>query len=202
VPHLPFGLSPRLMALRSRAAQAYARGLTPETRGSLRRGALWSGGVVGAITLGLALFLMLFDWNLLRGPIGAFASARLGREVVLTGDLEAHPWSLRPSATINGLSIGDPDWAGEGKTLEIERLTIQMELPPLFRGRTILSRLELTRPVARPSPSTCRPSAASSSREASLTWSMPGAACASPARSRPARCAAATPASLSPGTAT
>jgi AsmA family protein len=149
VPHLPFGLSPRLMALRSRAAQAYARGLTPETRGSLRRGALWSGGVVGAITLGLALFLMLFDWNLLRGPIGAFASARLGREVVLTGDLEAHPWSLRPSATINGLSIGDPDWAGEGKTLEIERLTIQMELPPLFRGRTILSRLELTRPVAR-----------------------------------------------------
>ncbi|MBU2136291.1 MAG: AsmA family protein [Alphaproteobacteria bacterium] len=110
---------------------------------------MWSGGVLGAVLLVLGLFLLLFDWNLLRGPIGALASARLGREVVLAGDLEARPWSLRPSATINGLSIADPEWAGEGKTLEIERLTVQMELLPLFRGRTILSRLELTRPVAR-----------------------------------------------------
>ncbi|MAK80611.1 MAG: AsmA family protein [Phenylobacterium sp.] len=110
---------------------------------------MWSGGVLGAVLLVLGLFLLLFDWNLLRGPIGALASARLGREVMLAGDLEARPWSLRPSASINGLSIADPEWAGEGKTLEIERLTVQMELLPLFRGRTILSRLELTRPVAR-----------------------------------------------------
>jgi AsmA family protein len=149
VPQLPPGLSRRLTALRRRAAQAHARGVTPEARGALRRGALWSGGVIGAVLLTLGLFLLLFDWNLLRGPIGAVASARLGREVVLAGDLDARPWSLRPSATINGLSIADPEWAGEGKTFEIKRLTVQMELLPLFRGRTILSRLELTGPVAR-----------------------------------------------------
>ncbi|WP_293316468.1 AsmA family protein [Phenylobacterium sp.] len=149
MPQLPPGLSRCLAALRRRAAETQARGVTPDARASLRRGALWSGGVLGAVLLVLGLFLLLFDWNLLRGPIGALASARLGREVMLAGDLEARPWSLRPSASINGLSIADPEWAGEGKTLEIERLTVQMELLPLFRGRTILSRLELTRPVAR-----------------------------------------------------
>lgn len=149
MPQFPTGLSQRLAAIRRQADEARARHLAPEARQAFRRRALWSGGALGAVVLALGLFLLLFDWNLLRGPIGAFASARLGREVVLAGDLDAQPWSLRPSATVNGLSIGDPDWAGEGKTIRIERLTIQMELLPLFRGRTILSRLELTRPVAR-----------------------------------------------------
>jgi len=149
LPQFPTGLSQRLAAIRRRADEARARHLGSEARQAFRRRALWSGGALGAVVLALGLFLLLFDWNLLRGPIGAFASARLGREVVLAGDLDAQPWSLRPSATVNGLSIGDPDWAGEGKTIQIERLTIQMELLPLFRGRTILSRLELTRPVAR-----------------------------------------------------
>ncbi|MDP3489522.1 MAG: AsmA family protein [Phenylobacterium sp.] len=160
MPQFSRDLTRRVAALRPWAAQrrervsawtarARARSATPEARQGYRRTALWSGGVVGAVILALGLFLLLFDWNLLRGPIGAFASARLGREVVLAGDLEAKPWSLRPQATVNGLSIGDPEWAGDGKTLEIERLTVQMELLPLFRGRTILTRLELTRPVAR-----------------------------------------------------
>lgn len=149
MPKLPPGLSRRLTDLRHRAAAANARHSTPQARQKYRRAALWSGGALGAVVLTLALILLFMDWNLLRGPIGSYASARLGREVILAGDLEARPWSMRPQATVNGLSIGDPDWAGDGRTLEIERLTIQMELLPLLRGRTILTRLELTRPVAR-----------------------------------------------------
>ena len=134
---------------RAWAADVRRRSATPEARQSQKRGLAIFGGVIGGLVLVMALFLLLFDWNLLRGPIGAFASARTGREVILAGDLEARPWSLKPTATINGLSIGDPEWAGDGKTIEIDRLTIQMEILPLFRGRTILSRLEATRPVVR-----------------------------------------------------
>ena len=36
----------------------------------------------------IVLFLLLFDWNMLRGPIGRYASAKTGREVVLAGDLK------------------------------------------------------------------------------------------------------------------
>ena len=136
-------------ALRTWATEVRQRSATPEARRSQKRGLAIFGSVIGGLVLVMALFLLLFDWNLLRGPIGAFASARTGREVILAGDLEAKPWSLKPTATINGLSIGDPEWAGDGKTIEIERLTIQMEILPLFRGRTILSRLEATRPVVR-----------------------------------------------------
>ncbi|MDO8900295.1 MAG: AsmA family protein, partial [Phenylobacterium sp.] len=160
MPQFPPDLSRRLAAIRPWAgrqgarmsawtARARAHSGTAEARQGYRRTALWAGGIVGALALAIGLFLLLFDWNLLRGPIGAFASARTGREVILAGDLEAKPWSLRPQATVNALSIGDPDWAGEGRTIEIERVTIQMELLPLFRGRTILRRLELTRPVVR-----------------------------------------------------
>jgi hypothetical protein len=56
--------------------------------------------MIGAIllTFAIVVFLVLFDWNWFRGPVGRFASARLNREVVITGDLRVHPWSFSPKA--------------------------------------------------------------------------------------------------------
>ncbi|WP_333586783.1 AsmA family protein [Phenylobacterium sp.] len=107
-----------------------------------RRGVIGAGGL-GAVLLTLVLILLLLDWNMLRGPVSAFASARTGRDISIEGPLSVRPWSLRPSATVQGLRIADPDWAGEGDTATVERLTVQMEILPLLRGRQILTRLEL-----------------------------------------------------------
>ena len=44
-----------------------------------RRGLIGGGGLLAIFAL-LLLTLLLLDWNLLRGPISAYASARTGRQ--------------------------------------------------------------------------------------------------------------------------
>ncbi len=103
--------------------------------------------VVTIFIVGLILFLWLFDWNWLRGPVGAVASAKLGRTVTLVGDLEVHPWSLKPRIDANDVRIAQPVWVKAGGDMaRIGRIGVQIEVPPLFVGRAILPRLEIIRP--------------------------------------------------------
>lgn len=118
----------------------------PARRHRARTALIWTGGVLGAPIVALALFLALFDWNAASGAIGRFASARMHREVVLAGPLDVHLWSLKPSATIRGLRVGNPAWAGPGQTAVIDRLLVQIKLLPLLRGRLVLLQLEADKP--------------------------------------------------------
>ncbi|MDP3855169.1 AsmA family protein [Phenylobacterium sp.] len=119
----------------------------PPPRMSRRRKALvWTGGILGVLLVATALFLILFDWNYLRGPISRFASMRTGREVAIEGDLNVKLWSLTPSATVGRIRIGNPKWAGAGQMARIERLHVQIQALDLLRGRVVLLKLELARP--------------------------------------------------------
>ncbi|MES2896718.1 MAG: AsmA family protein [Pseudomonadota bacterium] len=106
----------------------------------------WTGGIAGVILIAVALFLILFDWNHLRGPISRFASARTGREVAIEGDLRVKLLSLKPSATVGKIRVGNPKWAGPGQTAQIERLHVQIDALPLLRGRLVLLKLEAAKP--------------------------------------------------------
>ena len=106
----------------------------------------WTGGIVGVLVVAVALFLILFDWNYLRGPIGRFASARTGREIVLAGNLKVHAFSWQPTARAEGIRIGNPKWAGPGQTAEIARLDLKVKLLPLLRGQLVLLNLQLDQP--------------------------------------------------------
>lgn len=89
-------------------------------------------------------FLVIFDWNWMRGPIGGLASAQLRRTVVLAGDLDVHPWSLTPRAEIHDLRIGQPKWAldagakpGE-QMATVGRVEASLQLLDLLKGQTVL----------------------------------------------------------------
>jgi uncharacterized protein involved in outer membrane biogenesis len=101
--------------------------------------------VLSTLVLAAVLLLIVFDWNWLRGPLASVASVRLGRPVAIEGDLDVHPWSLRPRAEIHGLRIGQPAWA-KGDMARVERLAVQIELPPLLLGRVVLPYVEVRRP--------------------------------------------------------
>ena len=112
-----------------------------------RRRIHWGWGIAGALLLALIVLLILFRWNWLRGPLAHEISHRLNRPVAITGNLEVHPWSWSPTATVNGLVIGNAPWAGRQPLATLPRLTVQMKvLPLLLRGRVILPLVEADQP--------------------------------------------------------
>jgi len=98
------------------------------------------------VILAAVLFLLLFDWDWLRGPISRYASARTGREVRIEGHLHVHPWSWTPSAEVSGLRIGNPKWAGSGDLAYIREIDLKARLLPLFIGQLDLPLLRLVQP--------------------------------------------------------
>ena len=123
--------------------------------------------MIGATLLFAAViaFLFIFDWNWFRGPVGRLASVRLNREVVITGDLRVHPWSLTPKAEALGVRVAQPAWAlkaadpktglsktGDGASppmATVDRIAVQIKILPLLRGDVILPLLSVDRPDVR-----------------------------------------------------
>lgn len=108
----------------------------------------WSLLSVAGLIAVLVLFLALFDWNLLRGPLGRMASHHMGREVRI-GGLQVHVFSTEPSATITGLTIGNPDWAGPGPMIDVGRIAVQVRLLPLFVGHLTVLHADVDRPMVK-----------------------------------------------------
>ncbi|QYF86844.1 AsmA family protein [Brevundimonas sp. PAMC22021] len=94
----------------------------------------------------VVIFLMLFDWNWLRGPIGRWASQKYDREVALRGDLDVNLFSWTPSVVVNDLKFGGPNWAREQDTANVGRIEASVRLRKLFAGQIEMPLLSFTRP--------------------------------------------------------
>lgn len=108
--------------------------------------AKWTGGVVLVITAAVLLFLAWFDWNMLRGPIGRYASERTGRSVVIDGDVGVRLLTWTPTASFASLRVGNPAWAPREDMTRIEKLTVSVALMPLFHGQVQLPLVNVQRP--------------------------------------------------------
>jgi uncharacterized protein involved in outer membrane biogenesis len=104
------------------------------------------GGVALLLIAALVIFLLLFDWNWLRGPIGRWASAKYDREIALQGDLDVHLFSWTPSVVVRDLKFGGPQWAKEKDTADIERIEASVRLRKLLAGQIEMPLLSFTRP--------------------------------------------------------
>ncbi|MBS0362312.1 MAG: AsmA family protein [Proteobacteria bacterium] len=120
-----------------------AAGAKARTR---RRRWAWTAGafvVLAAASAGLAA---IWDWNWFRGPVARMASARMHRQVTIDGNLHAHLLSWQPSATVEGIHVAKPAWAGPGDMASIDRIALQIRLIPLFTGHLDMRLLEVDRP--------------------------------------------------------
>jgi uncharacterized protein involved in outer membrane biogenesis len=112
----------------------------------------WILGVIALIVLAIVIFLALFNWDWFRPPLARMLSAQLHRPVRIQGHLKVHLLSWTPSATVEGLQIGDPDWVSRSDGLperdeaDIGSITIKVKLLPLFIGRVILPLVDIERP--------------------------------------------------------
>ncbi len=116
----------------------------------LPRKVLWGIGAVLAVLLAIIIFLAQPNWNWFRPTLSSMVSDKLNRPVEITGDLRVKLFSFTPKARISGLIIGQPDWAKptlKANMAEVQQLNITTELMPLFIGRVVLPRVEITNPI-------------------------------------------------------
>jgi uncharacterized protein involved in outer membrane biogenesis len=104
---------------------------------------LWMLATVIAAALLLVAVAALVDANYFRAPLVRFIAARTGRDIRIDGALKAHLLSLTPRLTADRVTIGNPPWMPPGPTAEIDRLSLFVELLPLFSRSFNISRLEM-----------------------------------------------------------
>ena len=106
----------------------------------------WGSAIGAVVVVAIVVFLILFQWNWLRGPIGRFASARTGREIHLVGDLHVHLFSWTPSAEIGGVTIANPSWGPKTDMADIGQVRVSVRLKSLLGGKLVLPLLSIEHP--------------------------------------------------------
>tara|TARA_R110000868_G_scaffold395710_1_gene667529 strand:- start:8228 stop:10270 length:2043 start_codon:yes stop_codon:yes gene_type:complete len=110
------------------------------------RAEMWAASIALLLIVAMVVFLLLFDWNWLRGPIGRWASASYDREIELNGDLDVNLFSWTPSARVRDLRIGGPDWARAQDTARVDDLLVMVRLRRLLVGQIEIPLLSIIRP--------------------------------------------------------
>lgn len=104
-----------------------------------------AGALLVLLVAAIVVFLMVFDWNWLRGPIGRWASVKYDREIALQGDLDVNLFSWTPSVIVRDLKFGGPTWSRARDTADIGQIEASVRLRKLLAGQIELPRLSIAR---------------------------------------------------------
>lgn len=99
------------------------------------------------LLVALALLVLFFPWDWLRGPVNRYVSDKTGRHFEITRKLDAKPgFTFRVIA--DGIEFANPGWAkdphfvtAEGAEIDIKLLTL------LFDRKVVLPRISLVKPA-------------------------------------------------------
>ncbi len=103
----------------------------------------WFTGAVALLLLAAWSVPPMLDWGRFRTAIASIAAARLGRPVVIGGEISLR---LLPQAvlTASDVTLADP---GDGISVQVAALRLQVATLPLLAGRVVLRELVLSAPV-------------------------------------------------------
>ncbi len=114
---------------------------------TLARPVKWVAGVVLAPVLLAVLFIAIFGWNWLRGPIQRMAAEKTGRELAINGDLKVKfGWPL-PRIHAGAVTFANPAWAKEKQMVSADGVEVAVDLPQLLLRNIVLPEVRLERPV-------------------------------------------------------
>ena len=99
-------------------------------------------GVAAVIVIG---FVLIFDWNWLKGPIERRVAAGTGRSLQIDGDIHGQ-WHLNPRISFDKVRFANPDWAQSPDFLTAERIELKIALLPLLSRRVHLMDVVLIKP--------------------------------------------------------
>jgi uncharacterized protein involved in outer membrane biogenesis len=92
--------------------------------------------------LGFVSVLAIVEAVWLPRVLPQWVAARTGRHIEVTGPLELHLLSPRPSFVARNVTIGNPPWMPAGVTAQIGQLSVEFAFPR-FGGRTPIRRIEM-----------------------------------------------------------
>ncbi|MES2979644.1 MAG: AsmA family protein [Pseudomonadota bacterium] len=119
---------------------------TPAAAPRSTRSVLLKIGVAAlALVALIAVVLVFFPWDTLRGPLNRYVSERTGRHFEITRKLDVR---LGRTTTViaDGIEFANPSWARDPYLLQAEGAEIQVRLWPLLSGRFVLPRVALRQP--------------------------------------------------------
>lgn len=107
----------------------------------------WSAALIVVPVLLFVLFIAIFGWNWLRGPIERQTLEKTGRELVISGDLRIKfAWPL-PRISAGMVTFANPAWAREKQMVAADAIEITIDLPQLLRRNIVLHEVRLQRPT-------------------------------------------------------
>ena len=107
----------------------------------------WIAGIFLAPIVLAVLFIAIFGWNWLRGPIERMTLDKTGRELVIGGDIGVKfGWPL-PRLHAGAVTFANPPWAREKQMLAAGAVEITIDLPQLLLRNIVLPEVRLDRPV-------------------------------------------------------
>jgi uncharacterized protein involved in outer membrane biogenesis len=101
--------------------------------------------LLAAVSLFIVLLLMLFEWNMLRGPIERRVSAATGREFHIYGDLDVD-LSMKPRVTLGRMTLANVPGALQPQMATVDSLDFRFDLAKSFVGDVVLSDVLVGKP--------------------------------------------------------
>ena len=89
---------------------------------------------LASLLLGCVL-LVQRNANALRDPIARIASGYVGRAIHIDGTLKLQLLSLTPYAVVDGLRVGNPQWARAPDMAQVGRLEVSIDLLALLTAQ-------------------------------------------------------------------
>ena len=121
--------------------------IASNTAMTLPRSLKWMAGVLLAPVVLAVLFIAIFGWNWLRGPIERMTLDKTGRELAISGNLELKfGWPL-PRIHAGAVTFANPGWAREKQMVSADAVEVAIDLPQLLRKKIVLPEVRLERPV-------------------------------------------------------
>jgi uncharacterized protein involved in outer membrane biogenesis len=98
--------------------------------------------VLLAVLALIALFLILFDWNWLRGPVQRYVSEKTQREFRISH--LAVSLGRYPKVTLKDVFFANADWSKQGPMAQVGKLEFTVSLRDLFEKKIVLPKLALS----------------------------------------------------------
>lgn len=93
----------------------------------------------------IVVFILVFDWNMLRGYAERKVAEKTGREFSI-GHLDVK-LALTPRIRLDNVRFGNASWGSEPTMIEAEVAEFTISLPALIRGHVVLPEVAMVKPV-------------------------------------------------------